>query len=414
MLFFLLLLGFNIWNLYNIPIVAVGVRDLLRDKKKRGKTLLGNGGKLPTVSIIVPAKNEEKVIGRLLQALLRLDYPSEKKEIIVVNDGSTDRTGQICSEYASHHQGILVLQKPTSTTKAAALNFGLQHARGEIVAIFDADSVPELDTLLKVAERLKNSSVAAVQGRICSINADENMLTKFLSYEEAFQFEAYTRGKDILSLYVGLAGSCQFIRRRVLEEIGGWNEEALTEDMEMSLRLVEKDHDIRYASEVRCWEERPSSFLGLMRQRARWFRGSIEVGLKYGKLLKRFSRKRFDAEMTLFGTYMIILCVSCYFMAISSFLVPSNVVLTLAIQVLSLFTVITLFMVGVALIYVTKPLKMSNLVWLPFVYVYWGIQSFVALYALLQVVLRRPRKWSKTPRTGAVTAKQVNEILAKS
>jgi len=239
------------------------------------------------------------------------------------------------------------------------------------------------------------------------------MLTKFLFYEGAVQYETYTRGKDRLNLFVGLAGSCQFVRRGVLVEIGGWNGKSLSEDVELSLRLTEKDHVIKYASDVRTWEESPNSVIGLIRQRARWYRGNIEMGPKFGRLLKKLNRRGFDAEMTLLGTYLIVLCVVSYFMAAWSFLLPSDFVLTLIMRCTSLLTVFILAFAGLALVFVTKPFRLSSLLWLPFIYAYWGFQSFIAMYAVLQIVLRRPTRWSKTTRSGIVTARYAKEILAK-
>ena len=390
----------------------VGVKRFLRAGKKKSESLLFFDDDLPSVSIIVPAKNEEKVVGRLLKALVNLKYPSSKKEIIVVNDESNDRTGQICSQYASCHPEIRVFHRPVSTTKAAALNFGLQHAHGEIIATFDADSVLESDALLKAVKYLEDRKVAAVQGRICSINTNENILTRFSYYERVVQYEVYTQGKDTLNLFVGLAGTCQFIRRSVLEEVGGWNEKTLSEDVELSLRLTEKNYTIRYASDVRTWEESPNSIMGMVRQRARWYRGNIEMGLKFGKLMKNLNWRRFDAEMTLFGTYLIMLCVVTYFMAAWSFMLPPDLILTLITRFTSLLTLAILAFAGIALVCVDKPFRLSSLIWLPFIYAYWGFQSFIAMYALLQILFRRPLKWSKTRRSGIVTAEPVKKILA--
>ena len=409
--FAVLLLVFNAWSLYNIPVVVVGVRHLLRGRRKSEVSWVSEE-KVPVVSIVVPVKNEEKVIGRLLRALLNLRYPLLKMEIIVVNDESSDRTGVICDGFAGRFSHVRVFNRAKSSTKAAALNFGVRHARGEIIVTFDADSVPESDVLLNAVKYFEDPAVAAVQGRICSINANENMLTKFLFYEGAVQYEAFLQGKDELSLFVGLAGTCQFIRRSVLEAVGGWNEENLSEDVELSLRLTEKDYVIKYASEVRTWEESPHDLGGLVRQRARWYRGNLTMGLKFGRLLKKFTRRRLDAEMTLFGTYLIVLCVVSYFMAAWSFLLPPDFTLTLVTRLTSLFTLALLGSAGVALVYVTKPIRMWSLLWLPFIYAYWGFQSFIALYAVFQIILRRPGKWSKTVRSGVVTAERAKEILA--
>jgi len=399
--------------LYSIPVVLVGVRHLLRSRRKRSEVSSIGEETLPLVSVVVPLKNEEKVVGRLLKALLNLSYPSSKLEIIIVNDESDDRTGEICVDCTRRCPQVRVFNRPKSSTKAAALNYGVQQARGEIIATFDADSVPESDTVLRSVRYFEDPRVAAVQGRICSINANENMLTKFLFYEGAVQYEAYIRGKDRLDLFVGLAGTCQFIRRGVLEEVGGWNERNLSEDVELSLRLTDRDYVIRYASDVRTWEESPHDIRGLVRQRARWYRGNITMGLKFGRLLKRLSRRRLDAEMTLFGSYLIVMCLVSYVMAAWSFLMPPYVWLILITRFTSFFTLAILAFVGIALVYVTRPIRVWNLLWLPFIYAYWGFQSFIALYAILQIVFRRKPSWSKTIRSGIVTDQHVIDVLAK-
>lgn len=398
-----LLLVFNVWTLYNIPIIVSGARNLLKSRKTKAKKLSLVKGELPFVSVIVPVKNEEKVIGRLLNALLSLNYPTDKKEIIVVNDASDDMTGALCSKFAAENPVVRVFSKLTSTTKAAALNFGASHARGEIIATFDADSLPEPDSLLNAAMHFADSGVSAVQGRICSINAEENMLTRFLSYEGAVQYDVYTRGKDNLNLFVCLAGTCQFIRRNVLEEVGGWNEDCLSEDMELSLRLAEKDYVTKYAPEVRTWEESPSTFRSFFRQRARWFRGNIENGIKFGRLLKKLNLRRLDAEMTLAGTFIIMLCLANYLMAFWFMYEPPTLIMTAIAQVTSIFTLAILGVVGIALVCMTRSLRLRSALWLPFIYAYWGFQTLIVSYALLQIVFRRPRKWAKTARSGFVT-----------
>ena len=403
MVFSGLIVVFFVLALYNFPIVMTGAWRFLRKRKETGKHVGSGEENLSTVSVIVPVKNEEKVVGRLLDALLSLDYPAGRKEIVVVDDASTDRTREICLEYASAHSEVTVLKKTESTTKAGALNFGLHHAHGEIVATFDGDSVPEADALLKVAKYFRDSSVAAVQGRIYSINSGQNMLTRFISHESAIQYELYMQGKDALGLYVGLAGTCQFIRREALEAIGGWNENCLVEDTELSLRLVERGNAIRYAPDVRTFEESPCDVKGLMAQRSRWYRGNMEVGLKFGRLMKKPDWRKFDAEMTLFSTFLILLCVLNYFAPLWAFSVPSTLILTVIVQFTSLFTLLALAFAGIALASMSKPLRLRNMLWLPFIYAYWGFQSFIALYALFEIVLRRKRLWRKTEHSGQVS-----------
>jgi cellulose synthase/poly-beta-1,6-N-acetylglucosamine synthase-like glycosyltransferase len=397
------LLVFFAFTVYNVPVVVGGFLRLWRGRREGAKRVGSGVGELPFVSIIVPVKDEEKVVGRLLGALTGLDYPSGRKEVIVVNDASTDRTGEVCLGYSLAHPEVRVVERAASTTKAGALNFGVRYARGEIIATFDGDSVPEPDALLKAVAYFADPCVAGVQGRICSINAGQNMLTRFLSYESAVQCEVYLGGKDALDLYVGLAGTCQFIRKEALDAVGGWNEGCLGEDTELSVRLIERGDIIRYASEVRTFEESPFNVRSLLAQRARWYRGNIEVGLRFGKLMKRPDVRRFDAEMTMFGTFMILLCVVNYFAPFWAFSAPSTLVTDVIAQVTCFSTLLILGVIGVALACMARPFRLRNVLWLPFIYAYWGFQSFIAMYALFEIVLRRKPRWRKTEHSGMVT-----------
>lgn len=392
------------WTLYNIPILAVGVRQLRRSNQKRSKAPALRVEKLPTVSIIVPVKDEEKVVGKLLETFLNVDYPPEKREIIIVEDGSTDKTAEICEKYVRRYPSqIRLIRRSTSNGKPSALNYALKQVRGEIVAVFDADSIPESNVLLKAAKYFEDPPTAAVQGRPYFINADENMLSKFISYEEAVRYETYLRGKDVLNLFVPLTGSCYFVRRNVLNKVGGWDGKSLSEDLELSTRLAEAGYTIRYASDVRSWQENPVNLSQLFRQRTRWFRGSMEVAIKYGRLARKLNKRCIDAEITLMGPYTFIPCLIGYLVTVYSLLsqVQPNALSTIMAQFTSVFTAFLLLIAGIALIYVTKPRKMSNVLWLPFIYTYWSIQNFVALYALIQIVLRRPKRWVKTKKPEA-------------
>ena len=403
LIFTVVLLTFFAFTVYNVPVVVSGFWHLWLNRKKEAKPVVREDREFPLVSIIVPLKNEETVVARLLEALMGFNYPSGKKEVIVVNDASTDKTGEICLQYSLAHPEIKVLKRLASTTKAGALNFGLNYARGEVIATFDGDSVPEPDALLKAVKYFEDLSVGAVQGRICSINASQNMLTRFVSYECTVQYEIYLQGKNALDLYVGLAGTCQFIRKEALDAVGGWNENCLSEDTELSVRLIEKGQVIRYASEVRTFEESPFNVKSLLAQRKRWFRGNIEVGLRFGRLMRKPNLRRFDAEMTLFGTFVIMLCVVNYFAPLWAFSVPSTLVTTLIAQLTCVFTLFILGLVGATLACMVKPFRLRNLLWLPFIYVYWGFQSFIAMYALFEIVLRRKKRWHKTEHSGLIT-----------
>jgi cellulose synthase/poly-beta-1,6-N-acetylglucosamine synthase-like glycosyltransferase len=285
------------------------------------------------------------------------------------------------------------------------LNYGVAHARGEIVGIFDADNVPARDALLNVCGFFEDPAVAAVQGRTLSINAEENMLTKFLSHEETVWCEVYLRGKDVLNLFVHLKGSCQFIRRDVLEKLKGFDENALSEDMELSARLAQSGYKIRYAPNVQSWQESPNSVQSLFRQRTRWFRGTMEVAFKYGRLMSKPSVRNLDAEVTLLGPFILIAALAAYLATFYTFFepLPFSFLLQLVMQASALVATLTILLCGLALIYSSKPRKAKSLLWLPFIYFYWSLQAAISFYAVLLILLRRPRKWMKTEKRGIIT-----------
>jgi cellulose synthase/poly-beta-1,6-N-acetylglucosamine synthase-like glycosyltransferase len=121
LIFTVMLLTFFAFTVYNVPVLVTGFWRLWRNRKKEARLVVSEEHELPFVSIVVPAKNEEKVVARLLEALTGLNYPSGKKEVIVVNDASTDRTGEICLQYSLAHPEINVFHRVASTTKAGTL-----------------------------------------------------------------------------------------------------------------------------------------------------------------------------------------------------------------------------------------------------------------------------------------------------
>jgi cellulose synthase/poly-beta-1,6-N-acetylglucosamine synthase-like glycosyltransferase len=230
-------------------------------------------------------------------------------------------------------------------------------------------------------------------------------LTRIISHEEAVRYKAYICGKDVLGLFIPLTGSCYFVRKSVIEEIGGWDNESLSEDTEMAAKLLERGFQTRFAPDVVSWQESPASFKQLFRQRLRWFRGCMEVALHYGRLLvKKPNVIGIDAEMTLIGPYMAPLCLVSY--VVTGYTLLGGVKLdffsTLFLYGISVLSMVSLLVVGLALAFTAKPRKTSNLLCLPLIYLYWSLQIIVSVVALLQILLRRQRKWLKTVKSGVV------------
>jgi len=387
------------WTVYNGSIIYIGVKN----RRKRPTSVYAN--EEPKFSIIVPTKNEEIVIGRCLNSLLDLDYPKDKLEIIVVDGNSTDNTCKICSDFSEKYPGVFtIINEKESNGKPAALNLALTYTTGEIVGVFDADSVPEKDVLRKVASYLGDKQLVAVQGRTTSLNEKNNILTRVIAAEEKAWYQALLSGREKLQLFVPLNGSCQFIRRNVLEELGGWDEASLTEDVELALRLVEKKHQIKYAEDVCCGQETPNGVRDLIKQRVRWYRGYMETALKYGRLLDTLNKKTVDAEISLAGPFMMVVSLLSYinWFFLALFLAESNPVINFTGLVIAL-TAVSLVSVGVGLVASEKPVKLRNLLWVPAVYVYWFIQMCIAGWAFLKFAFRQKKVWTKTAKKGFIT-----------
>ena len=389
------------WTVYNGSIIYVGV------KNRRRKRTTGNyGNKEPKFSIIVPTKDEEAVIGRCLNGLMDLDYPKDKLEIIIVDGNSADGTCKVCSDYSAKYPGTFkIVNEKESNGKPAALNLALQYVTGEIVGVFDADSLPEKDVLRKVATYFGDKKLMAVQGRTTSLNEKKNILTRVIAAEERAWFQALLSGREKLQLFIPLNGSCQFIRRNILEELNGWDEASLTEDVELALRLVEKKYAIKYAEDVCCGQETPNALRDLIKQRIRWYRGYMETALKYGRLLDTLNKRTVDAEISMAGPFMMVVSLLSYvnWFFVALFLSESNPVINFTGLVIAL-TAVSLISVGIGLIAVEKPVKLRNLIWVPAVYVYWFIQMCIAGWAFLKLIFRRKKIWSKTAKKGFITS----------
>ena len=152
----------------------------------------------------------------------------------------------------------------------------------------------------------------------------------------------------------------------------------------------------------------------MFKQRTRWFRGITELAFKYGKLMAKPNWKNLDAEATLFAPFILIASLLPYIVGFYAFLaVPFDVLWNYAVVFATVTTTLTLLLCGFALVYVTKPRKAKNILWLPFVYFYWSFQAFIALYAVLLIALRRPKLWTKTEKTGTVTDSSIDNSSKK-
>lgn len=394
------------WTLYNGSIIYVGIRHKRKEEAliKTREAELADSDQL-SYSIIVPSKNEETVIQRCLNGILNIDYPREKIQIIVVDGNSTDKTPQICAEFEQKYpQTFKIISEPAGGQpgKPAALNFAMTYATNDIVAVFDADSLPEQDVLRKTTAYFNSDpNLVALQGKTNSINERSNALTRVISQEEKAWYQMLLSGREKLKLFIPLNGSCQFIKRPILEQLHGWDEKSLTEDVELALRLIEQGNHVKYAPDVCSGQETPTQLNALIKQRTRWYRGYMETALKYGRLMNNINKATLDAEISLAGPFMMVVSLLSY---INWFIVvllsQTNPVINFTGLVIAL-TAVSLFSIGIALTASEKPIKPKNILWIPSIYLYWMMQMFIAGWAFLKLIFRRKREWSKTAKNGS-------------
>ena len=263
----------------------------------------------PFVSLLVAAKNEEAVIANLVNTLCSLDYPNDKYEVWVIDDNSSDKTPDILAQIKTKYNQLRVLRRAESAGggKSGALNQVLPLTKGEILAVFDADAQVAPNLLKQVLPLFAQSKVGAVQVRKAIANATENFWTQGQVAEMAL--DTFVQQQRVAIGGIGeLRGNGQFVRRTALERCGGWNEETITDDLDLTFRLHLDQWDIECVSECAVEEEGVTSAVALWHQRNRWAEGGYQRYLDYWRLIatnQMGTRKTFDLFMFLLAQYLL-------------------------------------------------------------------------------------------------------------
>ena len=251
----------------------------------------------PFVTIMIPAHNEESVISNTVENILKMNYPNF--EVIVIDDRSSDNTASVIKDLEAKHEQVraLIREKDAFPGKSAVLNDAFKIAHGEAILVFDADATVEPDFLNKLVPNLEPADVGAVQARKIIRNKDVNFLTRCQNNE--YTFDTYLQvSRDAIKGAVELRGNGELIKRQALEDIDGWNNYTITDDLDMSTRLHIKGWDVRFCPDACVYEEGIVYVLPLFRQRRRWLEGTIRRYLEYFaaamKSKKMSLRARFD------------------------------------------------------------------------------------------------------------------------
>lgn len=252
------------------------------EKQGRGAPL----EEYPTVSIMVPAHNEALVIVRTVRALLNMEYPKDRYEIIVINDNSSDDTAEKLEELQREFPDRKLIVISTGPEvggkgKSNALNIGFSVSTGEVIAIYDADNTPESDALAILVENLmEDDKIGAVIGKFRTRNRNASLLSRFVNIETLAYQCMNQAGRYFFFKLCTIPGTNYVIRRKLIEEIGGWDTKALSEDTEISFRLYRMGYYIKQMPLAVTWEQEPHLLSVWFRQRTRWAKGNIYVLVK--------------------------------------------------------------------------------------------------------------------------------------
>jgi len=273
--------------------ITLYVQVLLLYTFFEGKSVFGKGPLLkqgetpaplkrfPVVTVIVPVWNEERTLAGTINSLLALDYPKDKLDIIIVDDGSTDNTRQVANSFKSHEQ-IRVFSKENGG-KHTAVNFGIARAKGEFIGCLDADSFVDKNALMEIVRCFENEEVMAVTPAIC-VFEPENVLQKLQRVE-------YNMGIFLRKIFASMnaihvaPGPFSIFRKKVFDDLGNYRKAHNTEDMELAMRMHKNHYPIANAHTAYVYTVTPKTVYGLYKQRLRWVYGFLANVIDYRDMI---------------------------------------------------------------------------------------------------------------------------------
>ncbi len=279
------MITFNDWLIYIVSFFGLytALFYLFTLYENWGKTTTaGRPRRYPAVAIIVPCYNEERTVGKTIESLLALDYPQERLEIVVVDDGSTDGTYKAAAQYRK--RGVALLRKENGG-KHTALNLALKRTKAEFVGALDADSTVEPDALRKIISRFTGPDIMAVTPSM-KIRDEKGVLRRIQSVEFTMGILLRRVFADLGSQHV-TPGPFTIYRRAFFEKHGYYREAHRTEDIEVALRIQSHHYQIENATDAYVYTHGPNTFRSLYKQRLRWYYGFLSNVLDYKRLFSK-------------------------------------------------------------------------------------------------------------------------------
>ena len=329
---------------------------------------------LPTLTVLIPAYNEEESIAATIEAVKNTNYPKELIEIIVINDGSKDKTHEIIKDI----KDIKVLNKE-NTGKADSINEALKIAKGVIIAINDADSFPEKDAFIKMIPHFHDLEIGAVTSSIFVKNKN-NLLEKLQNIE--YMIIAF--GRKLLEYVDGVfvtPGALSMYRKEALLKIGGFDKNNLTEDIEIAWNLLSKKYKIKMCFAARTYTIAPTKFKSWWRQRLRWDIGGFQTLYKYKHTVLKSKYENLGLFVTpFFGSYILLSFVGFF---VSLFVLSE----TLFVKIFSVYDSVSSS---------TPVIRLDTLNLSPNVFTFFGILLFLTflIYVILGIKTIKKEKMS--------------------
>lgn len=367
--------GSHIYNLKRAPDRAVDFEEI----------------NWPPVSILIPCYNEEETIEETVHFMSRLPYPN--KEIIAVNDGSKDRTGDILYELSEKYPDLRIIDSRENRGKATALQLASFAAKHEYLVCVDSDAVLDdyaihylIHNFLHKGERL-----GAVTGNPRIRNRD-TLLAKLQIIEYASIIGAIKRAQRITGKIMTVSGVVVAFRKKALVDVGLWDHDMITEDISVSWKLQEKFWDIRYESRALCWMLVPETINGIWKQRIRWAQGGQEVVLRHWSVMLDWRHRRLwpvyiEQWLSLFWSYAWFFVTGYYFVIAQSIQ-----------EALMWLTFSSFFLVLLSLVQLGSSImldsKQDNIykyfffgAWYPFIY--WILNAVIVIFAFPKAIKSR-------------------------
>jgi cellulose synthase/poly-beta-1,6-N-acetylglucosamine synthase-like glycosyltransferase len=350
----------------------------------------------PKLSILVPAHNEAAAIRKTIASIL--ENPYRNKEVIVIDDHSTDNTYD--QAYSYYERGLIKLVKRNQGkgSKSAAINYGAVFATGDYIVVMDADTLIERNALHEIAKSLSAPGVTAVSGNVRILAGDggiTNILTKLQYYEYLMAFELGKRYNSILSMLLIVPGAFGVFPNTLSKKVGFYDRDTLGEDFDLTLKLLKTKGKITFAPKAIAWTYCPNNWKAWIRQRVRWSHGQIATLLKHQDILRGYTyRRRF-----VIAIYdMIFADVILLFLRMAGFV---WLALAFSHEIYFIYTlIILLYFASETIAVITAALFSSRRNDLKYLYLmpivilfYRPFYSYVRLYAYLKRILKRKAEW---------------------